>query len=162
MTDADYIRECYRHAAEYSQDLSTQNAAALVDYGGKIVARGANNYPAGVRVIDERERRPLKYAFIEHAERNVIYLAARVGIKTYGLTMYCPWFACSDCARAIIQAGVGEVVGHDFELHRSRPDWAESIKNAMTMLAEAGVKTRYVSGHVGGCRILFDGKWVEP
>lgn len=162
MDDLYYLRHAYKVAAEFGTDPSTQNGALLVDRYGAILVAAANRFPAGVRETAERWERPLKYAFVEHAERNAIFSAAREGVRTEGLTMYCPWFACADCGRAIIQAGVTEVVGHDFPLHRSRPDWRKSIEVALAMFEEAGVKTRLVPGEVGGVTIRFDGKPVQP
>jgi dCMP deaminase len=49
---------------------------------------------------------------MEHAERDAIYKAAFVGMQTEGATLYVPWFACADCARAIIAAGITRVVGN--------------------------------------------------
>ncbi|MFX8778102.1 deaminase, partial [Acinetobacter baumannii] len=92
-----------------------------------------------------RWERPLKYQFVEHAERNSIFHAAREGSKLAGSTMYCPWYACADCARAIIQAGIKEVVGHQKCFDLTPGHWKESIANAFQMFEEAGVKTRTIS-----------------
>src|SRR5687768_3524816 len=126
--DRAMLQAAYFHASKYSTDPNTQNAAVLIDdmpsgfddsgryiLSKKIVASGANHFPDGVKELPERWERPIKYSYVEHAERNCIYSAAKRGIKTDGLVMYCPWFACADCARAIIQAGIAEVVGHDIE-----------------------------------------------
>jgi dCMP deaminase len=87
-------------------------------------------------------------------------LAAKRGFKTEGATMYVPWFACADCARAIIQAGVAEVVGHDYPPHREQTSWKESIEIADKMLQEASVKYTRIPGHFG-VKIRFNGQVVE-
>jgi dCMP deaminase len=53
--------------------------------------------------------RPEKYDWMEHAERNTIYNAARLGISTLNSVMYATMRPCSACARAIAQAGISTV-----------------------------------------------------
>lgn len=159
MTDKDYIYEAYLYAQKTSTDPSTQNGALLVKPDFGVVAMGANHFPFGVKETLERWERPLKYKYVEHAERNSIFDAARNGKKTAGLIMYCPWFACADCARAIIQVGIREVVGHNTPIHDTAPHWKESIAEAMTMFSEAGLTLRYVEGEIG-VQIRFNGKVV--
>ena len=48
------------------------------------------------------------------------------------------WFPCTDCARAIIQAGITEVVGAHYDPTHER--WGKSFITAMEMLTEAGVR----------------------
>jgi deoxycytidylate deaminase len=178
----DYLRFAYQIAAKHSTDPSTQNGAILVsapkpewaheiDEHNEVVyvhRKGglrefifaANMFPKGVKESPERWTRPAKYKYVEHAERNVIYLAAKKGFCTEGATMYVAWFACADCARAIIQAGVSEVVGHDYPLHKEQSSWQESIEVADKMLEEAGVKFTRIPGHFG-IKVRFNGQVVE-
>lgn len=94
------LKIAYEKAKE-SEDSSTQNAALLVNDAGNVLVADINRFPDGVITNkEERWERPLKYKFIEHAERNVCYISAKRGIKTEGLTMVCPWAACSDCERS--------------------------------------------------------------
>jgi dCMP deaminase len=159
-TDADWLLDCYEVAAALSTDPSTQNAAVIV-VAGIPACWGVNRFPHGVVDKPERWERPAKYQYVEHAERNAIYAAARHGIQTLGATMYCCWHACADCSRAIIEVGIAEIVGH-------RPDWrkddrwAASVAIGHEMLREAGVKMRWVDGHLGAAPIRFDGKIVQP
>ena len=116
------LRKAYNYASIVSSDLNTQNGAIIVN-NGEIISMGANSIPLNVKIDDNRLKRPDKYNYIEHAERNAIYNAAKQGKSTYGATMYCPWFACTDCARAIIQSGIKKVVGHKHFVDGSgRPD----------------------------------------
>lgn len=163
LSDLEYLRIAYRTAQGMSNDPSTQNGAILVDpRTGQVRVRAANRFPEGVVESYERWQKPLKLQFVEHAERNAIYAAAKQGIRTDGLTMYCPWFACADCARGIIQAGIKKVVGHNLSLHYKRVDWQASVDLAITMLKEAGIETSYCSGAVGGVAIRFAGQEVHP
>lgn len=156
--DALYLREACRVAVEESTDLHTQNGAFLRSKNGYFVA-AANQLPP-IESLPERFERPLKYSFIEHAERNAIYQAARKGIATHNATLYCPWFACCDCARAIILAGISRVVGH-VKTRVLTPDrWKESVALADQMFQEAGVEISLLD-EVLGVRYRFNGEWFE-
>src|ERR1039457_2505079 len=72
---------------------------------------GYNSFPRGIRDdVPERLVRPTKYLWIEHAERNAICNAARAGTATEGCTIYVNIMPCMDCARAVVQAGIVQVV----------------------------------------------------
>lgn len=149
----------YREATN-SPDPSTQNGAVILS--GDVTIADCNRFPDLVKHPPERFERPLKYEFIEHAERNAIYKCARLGVPTAGATMFVPWFACSDCARAIIQAGISHVVGHQRMADETPERWKDSIANAMTMLQEAGVKITMIPDVLDGPKILFNGKLWTP
>jgi len=159
MTPQQYMLMAYK-AATKSPDPSTQNGAVVVTSAG--TAEDCNRFPDRVKVTDDRLQRPLKYNFIEHAERNAIFKAAKLQLPLPGSTMYVPWFACSDCARAIISVGIRQVVGHKKMLDGTPDHWKESIEHAFTMLAESGVETVWLEGDLGGPKILFNGKWFQP
>jgi dCMP deaminase len=157
-----YLRLAYVYAKMLSTDPSTQNAAILLPVGTAVQEIfAANHFPAGVMETETRWERPLKYSFVEHAERNVIYAAAASGVPTRGATMICPWFACADCGRAIIQAGIVEVIGHKLPDMHNDQKWYDSIKLALEMFDEAGVKCRWVEGTIGVDGLRFDGRIVS-
>jgi dCMP deaminase len=108
--------------------------------------QGCNALPCGVYdPTGERSSRPEKYGWIEHAERNAIYSAARTGIALAGATMYVELMPCIECARAIIQAGICEViVSTDRMLHYESEKYSEQHSSAELMLREAGVSVRHV------------------
>lgn len=64
-----------------------------------------------------------------HAEVNAIYFASRMGISTKGCKLYCTSSPCINCARAIIQAGIIEVIYLDQFRDRSGIDelWGANI-----------------------------------
>jgi dCMP deaminase len=157
-TDLEYLRQAYLYAATWSDDPDTQNGAVLVSTRGYVVC-GANRFPFGVNELPERLSRPSKYLYLEHAERDAVYAAAMSGIVAQGSTLYCPWFACPDCARAIIQSGIARVVGHDRPISMTPERWVEPIEVAKQMLAEAGVKMDVIGGETG-VAIRFDGQTV--
>jgi dCMP deaminase len=155
MTDIDYLREACRYAVQHSHDPETQNGAVLATRRQTIYA--ANCVPPGVARHEHRLRRPFKYDFIEHAERSVIYKAAATGIPTAGGVLYCPWFACTDCARAIVMAGISEVVGLIALRNATPARWLLNVELAEKILAEACVSQRLLADTVG-VTIRFDGR----
>ncbi len=147
--------------AKESANPSTQNGAVLINDKGDIILSAVNSFPEGVARTQERNVKPLRFKFSVHAERNVIFQAARLGIKTKGLTMVCPWAACSDCAQAIIQAGIKRLVVHKQALNRSSR-WQENIELAFAMLREARVKIIIFDGKIGVGKILRSKEFWNP
>ena len=147
--------------AQKSTNPSTQNGAILVDDKGNIVLSAINSFPNGLKETQERQIKPLRHKFSVHAERNVLYQAARLGIKTKGLTMVCPWAACSDCTQAIIQTGIKRLVTHKQALNRSG-DLQKDIELAFAMLREAGVEIIVFDGKIEVGMILRSGEFWEP
>lgn len=94
-----------------SKDIHTQIGAVIVGSDGEIVSTGYNSLPRGINdFIPERFQRPEKYNWMEHAERNAIYNAARIGVSTKNCEMYMTCdISCIDCARAIIQSGISKI-----------------------------------------------------
>lgn len=139
-----------------SDDPNTQNAAVLAKFDSMVVV-ASNRIPTGLANRIDRLERPAKYSWVEHAERAVIYKAAMGGWSIRGATMYCLWFACPDCARAIIQAGVKEVVGHVATRNATPSRWLHDVKLGEQMLREAKVGMRWLADDLGAT-IRFDGK----
>jgi len=100
-------------AAMRSKDPNTQVGACIVDRANHILSTGYNGFPNGCS-DDEfpwgREGTMLesKYPFVVHAELNAI-LNAR-GKDLTGSRIYVALFPCNECAKAIIQAGISEVI----------------------------------------------------
>jgi dCMP deaminase len=158
------LRWAYQIAAT-SSDPSTQNGAFLCWPNGNMVQATAqpNRFPLGVSEWTERWVRPEKYAWVEHAERNAIYAAAKHGISTWGMTMVCAWAACPDCARAIIEAGIERLITHkQAQLADAQTHWSPKINTAFVMLEEAGVEVVFYDGCIGGPDILRNGQRWRP
>jgi len=139
MTDLNYLREALRHAKSASHDNHTHVGAVLVV--GKRHIYAANRRAVG---LDAE-----KADIIEHAERAAIYKAAACGYATAGGVLYAPWFACPDCARAIVLAGIREVVGLN-SLRLATPErWLWPITVGDAILRSGGVGVRLVDGETG-------------
>ena len=155
MTDIECLREACRYAVQHSHDPETQIGAVLVTSRQTIYA--ANCVPPGIARSEHRLSRPYKYDFVEHAERAAIYKAAAAGAATAGGKLFCPWFACTDCARAIVAAGIKEVVGLIALRNATPARWLLKVEMAEKMLEEAGVSQRLLA-HPVGVTIRFDGR----
>ena len=125
-------------AAKRSKDPNTQVGACIVDENKRILSTGYNGFPKGCSDDefpwgrDEKEGET-KYPFVVHAELNAI-LNTR-GKSLVGSTVYVGLFPCNECAKAIIQAGIREVV-YLSDKYANTP----STLNSKRMLAAAGIK----------------------
>ena len=120
-----------------SKDQNTKVGCVIIGPDREVRSTGYNSFPRGINDLDHsRQERPRKYFFFEHAERNAIYNAARVGVPLAGCTLYVPWHPCSDCARAIIQSGIRVVITETIAFPEH---WAENCLAANEMLIESGV-----------------------
>ena len=127
-------------SAKRSKDPNTQVGACIVNDGNKIMSVGYNGFPMGCnddifpweRTGDELET---KYAYVCHAELNAI-LNNR-GANLEGCRIYVTLFPCNECAKAIIQSGIKEVV-YVSDKYAATKGTIASKK----MLDAAGVKQR--------------------
>lgn len=127
----------------WSKDRSRQTGAVVVDDRNVLVSIGWNGFPRGVNDdIDARHERPIKYKFVEHAERNALYNMAANGQAARGCTMIIPWYPCADCARAIIQSGIAKLVC--VEPNWSDAIWAEDFAVVKEMLAETDIIVEFI------------------
>ncbi len=127
-----------------SKDPSTKCGAVIVGQDKQIVSTGFNGFPRGIDEVDpQRWERPVKYQFVEHAERNAIYNAARTGVLLAGCTLYLvgfgpPTVPCVECAKAIIQSGITRVCGRAY---KAVPEtWVDNYDFAAALLKEADVE----------------------
>lgn len=142
-----YFKEMAALAAKKSKDRSTKIGAIIVGPDNEVRSTGYNSFPRGINDdLDERQERPEKYFWFEHGERNAIFNAARHGVSLKGCRMFLNCgVPCSDCARAIIQVGIIEVIVPQFESVTSsvnRQKWSDSAKRSLQMFEEAGVVVR--------------------
>ena len=145
--DARFLRLAHE-VSSWSKDRSTQVGAVIVGEDKTPGPYGYNGFPRYVDDdLDERHARPTKYDWTEHAERNAIYNAARMGVALKGCIMYVTHVPCADCARAIIQVGIGKVIADAASLEN--PDfverWNDSARITKEMLSEAGVELSVVT-----------------
>jgi len=140
---AAYFFDMVKVVKTLSKDQSTKVGCVVVGPANEVRSTGYNSFPRGINDdLPERQERPEKYLWFEHSERNAIFNAARVGIPLEGCTIYMEGIPCMDCARAIIQAGIKEIIYNGVEwLKWQSPKYdKEMTDKSIKMLTEAGVK----------------------
>lgn len=125
-------------SARRSKDPNTQVGACIVNGRNKIMSVGYNGFPQGCsddefpweRTGDEYNT---KYPYVCHAELNAILNSA--GASLEGCKIYVALFPCNECAKAIIQCGIKEVI-------YLSDKYAESVgvRASKRMFDSAGVK----------------------
>jgi dCMP deaminase len=97
--------------ASKSKDRSIKVGAVATGEGHTMLSMGYNGF---IRYSDDEDdakhERPEKYKWTSHAEMNVICNAARNGTKLLDSTLYTTSHPCTECAKAIVQAGFKEVI----------------------------------------------------
>lgn len=101
-------------ASMRSKDPSTQVGACIVSDENKIMSVGYNGFPRGCnddefpweRTADKAN--DTKYPYVCHAELNAILNAGGQNLR--GARIFVALFPCNECAKAIIQSGIKEVV----------------------------------------------------
>jgi dCMP deaminase len=134
-----YYRLARYQANLFSKDPSTKvGALFLAPKSFEILSMGFNGMPRGVdESRAERWQRPIKYKYIEHAERNGLFNANRRGVAMDGAIAVVSLFPCADCARGMIQSGIQALVTMVPNLDDNR--WDESFAVSLELLEEAGV-----------------------
>ena len=123
-----------------SKDPSTQVGACIVDKNNRILSIGYNGLPRGLSDDEiswktEGDISEIRDPYICHAEINAI-LNFR-GTTLESSTIYVDLFPCYECTKAIIQAGINQIV-----YYRLRNPESEKHKIALKMLNSCGVKIR--------------------
>ena len=125
----------------WSKDPGTKVGCVLVSER-RILSTGYNGFPQ--TISDDLDRyidRDFKLSITVRAEKNAILNAAKNGTKVQGSTLYVTFPPCSQCASAIIQAGVAQIVCPD---PASAPErWRSNFLAASNLFYEAGVKVLY-------------------
>lgn len=100
-------------SAARSKDNNTQVGACIVSEDNKILSVGYNGMPTGCNDDDmpwarEGDFLDTKYPFVCHAELNAILNSNQASLR--GARLYVSLFPCNECAKAIIQSGIREIV----------------------------------------------------
>ena len=139
-------------AAKRSKDPNTQVGACIVDKNNIILSTGYNGFPYGCSddvYPWERDGDDTKYNYVVHAELNAI-LNAR-GKDLNGARLYVDFFPCNECAKAIIQSGISEIV-YLYDKYADTPATIASKK----MLASAGIKLRKFEAGTDSITLVFN------
>lgn len=124
-----------------SPDQSTKIGAVIVGEDRTVLSCGYNGPVRGLRESSNLEELD-KYDISEHAERNAIYNAGRLGIKLIGSTLYTTALPCINCARAVIQSGIKTII-YDTECTQTfealDKEGKYGFQKSRRLLCEAGV-----------------------
>jgi dCMP deaminase len=125
-------------AATKSPNKIRQVGAVILTCDGAEPIAACNTFPAGVADLDWRHEGDGRFVWMEHAERNAIFNAAKHGRALAGATIATTFFPCIDCARAIVQSGIARVVSPEPALED--PVWGAAFPRSRTILEEGGVE----------------------
>ena len=135
-----------------SKDPSTQVGACIVSPDRKVVGIGYNGFPIGCDDDDfpwarEGDFLETKYPFVVHAELNAILNSTQ---KLNGCSIYVSLFPCNECAKAIIQSGIREVI-YLSDKYAGTPSMVASRR----MFQSAGVKVRQLETNLKELTLSF-------
>ena len=136
----DYFISVALLSGKRSKDPNTQVGACIVNKNNVIESIGYNGLPKGCSDDEfpwekEGEMLNTKYPFVVHAELNAILNAK--GKDLSGCKIYVALFPCNECAKAIIQSGISEVVYLSDKYANT-----DSVKASKMMFKCAGVELR--------------------
>ena len=140
-------------AARRSKDPNTQVGACIVSPDNIIISTGYNGMPKGCSddlfPWDRNgQQDETKYPYVVHAELNAILNAN--GRDLRGSKLYVALFPCNECAKAIIQSGIKEV------LYLS-DKYKDTMLNLVSkrMLDAAGVKYTQLTTSIDSITLSF-------
>ncbi len=137
-----YFMGVAKLSAYRSKDPNTQVGACIVNPENRIVGVGYNGLPMGCEdtefpwSVRKGDLYDTKYPYVVHAELNAILNSIQ---KLKDCRIYVSLFPCHECAKAIIQSGIKEIVYEDDKYSGSQSDRA-----AKRILDAAGVTYRKV------------------
>lgn len=137
--------------AQRSMDPSSQVGCVIVTPDHNPISFGYNGPVRGVSLSDpyvqeQLLKRPEKYMWMEHGERNALYNALRRGQNVMGAVLYIVGLPCTDCCRGIIQSGISvvKILKETDDLWHVNPQWIDKQKPALDQFKMAGVKVEVV------------------
>ena len=131
-------------AALRSKDPSTQVGACIVSDENIIISTGYNGLPKGCSDDEfpwDREGEDVnqtKYPYVVHAELNAILNCNGRSLKN--ARIFVDLFPCNECAKAIIQSGIQEVV-YLSDKYADTP----AVQASKSMFRAAGVKLTHLT-----------------
>ena len=117
-----------------SKDPNTKVGSVIVDDEYRILSTGYNGFTKGMFDTEKMWEKPIKYTYVVHSEINAI-LNSRTSVA--GNRIFTTKFPCVDCTKAIIQAGLKEVITSD--------QTCKSISAQLLMFSSGDVKLRYMN-----------------
>ena len=139
LTWDEYFMAIAKLSSKRSKDPNTQVGACIVSNDNRILSIGYNGAPNGFE--DENfpwardgEKIYTKYPYVCHAEMNAILNYRGTKKEFENAKIYVDLFPCNECAKAIIQSGIKEVI-YDCNKY----DGSTAVQASMRMFDAAGV-----------------------
>lgn len=150
----DYFMSVALLSGKRSKDPSTQVGACIVNKNNIIESIGYNGLPKGCSDDEfpwdkEGETLNTKYPFVVHGELNAILNAK--GKDLSGCRIYVALFPCNECAKAIIQSGISEVIYLSDKYANT-----DSVRASKLMFKCAGVKLTQLKATHEKIELSFD------
>lgn len=125
-------------SAGRSKDPNTQVGACIVSQENRILSMGYNGMPRHCSDDEfpwgnQGDPEETKYMFVCHAELNAILNYTGGSLK--GARVYTTLFPCNECAKALVQSGVSEII-----YLSDKYDGTPSVNCSKRMFTTAGVK----------------------
>lgn len=126
-------------ASYRSKDPNTQVGCCIVGDDNRILSLGYNGFPIGCSddefPWDREGKSPYdtKYNYVCHAEMNAILNFKGTSLK--GAKLYVNQFPCNECAKAIIQSGIKQIVFLDDKYANT-----DGVKSSKRMFDAVGIK----------------------
>ncbi len=122
-------------SSERAKDPKRRVGACIVNEDHKVLSIGYNGAPIGfsddkIPWRKEGQFKETKFPYICHAELNAI-LNYHGDLRNSKL--YITYFPCNECAKAIIQSGIKEII------YLEKPKNDETVEVAEIMLKECGI-----------------------
>lgn len=139
-------------AARRSKDPNSQVGACIVDPDNIILSTGYNGFPKGCSDDEypwEREGADTKYPFVVHAELNAILNSQGKSLR--GAKIYVALFPCNECAKAIIQCGISEVIYLSDKYAKT-----DAVLASKRMMDSAGVRYHQLKPAIDKITLDFD------
>ena len=111
----EFFMGCAIVASMRSKDPNTQVGCCIASKDNRVLSIGYNGFPNGLSDdIYPWERNgdftETKYAYVVHSELNAIL---NTKSDLHNSVLYVTLFPCHECAKAIVQAGIKEVIYYD-------------------------------------------------
>ena len=140
----EYFVAMAKLAAMRSKDTNTQVGCCIVSQDNRILSVGYNGAPNGYDDDKfpwgrEGNRLDTKYMYVCHSELNALLNYRGNNNDFVGARIYVHYFPCNECAKAIIQAGIKEVIyyhNYDYDNH------SDEMEASIRMFNECGVTYR--------------------
>lgn len=158
----DYFMSMVYLIASKSKDERTHIGALIIGPDKEIKSTGYNSFVRRLKDdVPERQEKPEKYYWFEHAERNAIYNAILIDASLKGCKMYTNGIPCMDCARGVVQSGILEVIVDKKWNESNKGEDLEHSRRTIQMFEEVGVNLRYWEGELLKIEKFRRGKILE-